>query len=268
MNTNLKVFGVVILTLGVYTWVANAIPQLESVVPEELTFGSDVTEEQLVTAGDELFHGAAGCTTCHGLGTRAPNLLSDHNGQGTIGQRCGTRKEGYDCKAYIYESITSPSAYVVEGFDPMVFMSSIFSPSQIYSLVAFLESQGGTVDVSGQDIQTAEAEQGTATAAAGGGGAAGGGPTSTATEPREIMRANLCFGCHKLDDEGAEIGPPFNGMGSRIDADRIRRSILDPGAEAADGYEQLLGTMPPNFGDLLTAGQLEALVQFLSQQSN
>jgi len=40
--TNLKVLGVVLGTLAVYTWVANSIPQLESVVPEELSFGADV----------------------------------------------------------------------------------------------------------------------------------------------------------------------------------------------------------------------------------
>ena len=40
LATNLKIFGVVIGTLGVFTWVANAIPQVESQVPEELTFGA------------------------------------------------------------------------------------------------------------------------------------------------------------------------------------------------------------------------------------
>jgi hypothetical protein len=51
--TNLKVLGVVLGTLAVYTWVANSIPQLESVVPEELSFGADVTEAELVAAGME-----------------------------------------------------------------------------------------------------------------------------------------------------------------------------------------------------------------------
>ena len=136
--TNLKVLGVVLGTLAVYTWVANSIPQLESVVPEELSFSADVTEAELVAAGQELFNGGAGCLVCHGLPTRAPNLLTDHGGEGTIGQRCATRVPGADCKTYLYESLTNPTAYVLEGFDPMVFLARVFSGAQIWALVAFL----------------------------------------------------------------------------------------------------------------------------------
>lgn len=263
--TNLKVVAVVIVTLSVYTWVANAIPQIESVVPEEVSFSADVTEEELVAAGEGLYRGGAGCTTCHGLEDRAPNLLTGYGGEGPIGQRCATRVDGQDCKTYIYESITDPQAYVVEGgFDPMVFAASLYSPAQIWALVAFLQAQGGEVTVTGADV--ADAEQ-TAAAAGGAAGGAGTAATTASTEPREIMRNTLCFGCHTLGDEGVAVGPPFDGMASRIDADRIRRSILDPGAEAAEGYEHLLGSMPPNLADLLTARQLEILVDFLSEET-
>jgi hypothetical protein len=62
------------------------------------------------------------------------------------------------------------------------------------------------------------------------------------------------------------VGPPLDGVGARISEDRIRRALLDPSAEAAEGYEQLLGSMPPNLPDMLTARQLEVLVDFLLQQ--
>ena len=62
------------------------------------------------------------------------------------------------------------------------------------------------------------------------------------------------------------MGPAFDGMGARVDADYIRVSILDPGAGAAEGFETFLGAMPPIFGDQLTASQLEAVVQFLQSQ--
>lgn len=256
--TNLKVLGVVLGTLAIYTWVANSIPQLESVVPEELSFSADVTEAELVAAGQELFNGGGGCLVCHGLETRAPNLLTDHGGEGTIGQRCGTRVPGVDCKTYIYESLTSPTAYVLEGFDPMVFQARVFSGAQIWALVAFLQDQGGSVTVTGADV--ADAAEADAAAPA------GGGALTASLDPLEIMRANLCFGCHVLGDEGIATGPPFDGMGDRIDADRIRQSILDPGAEAAEGYEEQLGTMTPTIADFLTARQLEVLVQFLAGQ--
>ena len=62
------------------------------------------------------------------------------------------------------------------------------------------------------------------------------------------------------------MGPPFDEIGARVDADYIRESILDPAARTSEGFEEFLGTMPPIFGDQLTASQLEALVQFLQGQ--
>ncbi len=80
------------------------------------------------------------------------------------------------------------------------------------------------------------------------------------------MRANTCFACHVLSGEGAPIGPAFDGIGARVDADYIRRSILDPAAEASEGYEAFAGLMPSIFGGQLTAAQLEIIVQFLASQ--
>ena len=74
--TTIRILGVMIGTIAIYTWIANAIPQIESAVPEELSFSSDVSEAELVAAGAELYSGGAGCTTCHGLETRAPHLLT------------------------------------------------------------------------------------------------------------------------------------------------------------------------------------------------
>src|SRR5882762_10024071 len=156
--TNLRIIGVVLGTLALYTLIANKIPQVQSEVPRALALGANVTPEQLVSAGDQLYHGAGGCTACHGRGTRAPNLLTDEKGQGPVGARCGKREAGKDCKAYLYESLTSPRAYVVAGYEPiMPEMGRILSPQQLWALVAFLESNGGTVDVSASDIPAASA---------------------------------------------------------------------------------------------------------------
>lgn len=253
----LKVFGVVLATLLVYTLLANMIPQVESEVPEELTFTGEVTAEQLVAAGEQLFNGAGGCTACHGLGTRAPNLLTDEGGTGAIGVRCSSRVSGQDCKTYLHESLVSPGTYVVEGYQPiMLDVSQQLSDAQVWSLVAFLQSQGGTVTVTAEDVATAEPVD-----APGGGGAAGG---SGSLDPLTILRENQCLLCHKLGEEGGPIGPPFDGMGGRINADRIRRGILDPNAETAAGFEAVAGTMPQTFGTALNAAQLEALVTYLS----
>ena len=260
MKTNLKVLGVVLGTLALYTWLANAIPQLESVVPEDVSFSSDVTPEELVAAGEDLFIGGGGCTTCHGLATRAPNIRTDNNGEGAIGQRCGDRVAGSDCKAYLLESIIDPTAFVVEGFEPMVFQARVLSQSQIWALVAYLQDQGGEVTVTGADLVAAAEVDATAAVDAGAGA-----PTGPIA-PLAIMQDNLCFSCHVLGGEGVALGPPLDGVGDRLTADQIRESIVDPGATASEGFEALLGVMPPTLAELLSEAQVEVLVWYLASQ--
>jgi mono/diheme cytochrome c family protein len=256
--TNLKIFGVVLATLGLFTLVANAIPQVESEVPEELTFSSAVTAEELVAAGADLYDGAGACTTCHGTGTRAPNLLEDEGGTGTIGARCADRVPEQSCKEYLWASMVDPGEYVVEGYPPiMPDQSRIMSPEQIWALVAYLESEGGEVTVTGADIEA------TGGAATGSAPAAAGGTDQAQPEAVAILQARTCLACHSL--EGASpLGPSFEGIGERLSADEIRRAILDPGAEASPGYEDLLGSMPPNFEDLMSAEEIDTVVEYLA----
>lgn len=261
--TNLKIVGVVLGTLAIYTLIANKIPQVQSEVPRALTLGATVTPEQLVQAGEGVFTGIGGCTTCHGLGTRAPNLLTDERGTGLIGVRCGKREPGKSCKQYLHESMVSPTAFVVPGYEPiMPDMSRTLSPQQIWAVIAFLESQGGTVDVTAADIPAQAAGPAGGAVGAGAGSAFAGG----STDPRELLKAGGCLACHKLGAEGAVIGPDLTHIGARASANAIRESILDPNAKIAAGYEKFAGIMPKVFGDQMTASQLEALVRFLAAQ--
>jgi mono/diheme cytochrome c family protein len=260
-QTNLKIFAIVLATLGLYTVVASSIPQVASEVPEELSFSGDVTPEQLVAAGEELFNGAGGCTACHGLGTRAPNLLTDERGAGPIGARCGGREPGKSCKQYLFEALTNPGGFVVSGYQPiMPDMRRTLPGDQVWAVVAYLQSLGGTIDVTAEDLASAREESG------GGGAAAPGAPATVSLNAREIMNANGCLGCHKLGDEGGVIGPPFGGIGSRLSRDQLRQAILDPNATIAAGFESMRGTMPVTFGQSMTAAQLEALVGYLANQ--
>lgn len=258
--TNLKIFGIVLATLGLYTLIANSIPQVESEVPQELSFGAEVSAAELSAAGEELYAGAGGCTACHGLGTRAPNLLSDSNGEGTIGARCATRVEGEDCKQYLHNAMVDPNAFVVAGFQPiMPDMRRTLSGPQIWALVAYLQSLGGEVTVTGEDVAASETKPLADAPAAGT-------EMSTTTDPKTLLTELQCLACHKLGDEGAQVGPPFDGIGARLDAAALRVAILDPAAAAAPGFEQFLGVMPTNFGERMTAAQLEAVVAFLEAQ--
>jgi mono/diheme cytochrome c family protein len=261
--TNLKIVGIVLGTLAVYTLIANKIPQVQSEVPQTLTLSANVTPEQLVAAGEKVFNGIGGCTTCHGLGTRAPNLLTDEKGTGPIGARCGKRETGKNCKQYLYESLDQPTAYIVAGYQPiMPVMTKQLSPQQIWAVIAFLESQGGTVDVSASDIP---ATSPTSPTSSGGGGAVGGAAfAGGSTDPKAIIQAAGCLACHKLDGQGQTIAPDLTHVGSRRDAESIRKKILDPMSSIAKGYEKLAGIMPKTFGTMMNAAQLEALAQFLA----
>jgi mono/diheme cytochrome c family protein len=258
--TNLKILGVVLGTLALYTLIANKIPQVQSEVPSALTLGADVTPEQLVQAGEQVFTGIGGCTTCHGLGTRAPNLLTDEKGQGPIGARCGKREPGKDCKSYLYEALTKPGAFVVPGYEPiMPDMSRTLSPQQIWAVIAYLEAQGGTVTVTASDIPAETPGARPGSAGGGGPGIAGG-----STDPMTVLRAVGCIGCHKVGAEGAAVGPDLTHVGARLNAAGIREAILQPDAKITKGFEKFAGIMPKTFGDQLTANQLEALVRFLA----
>ena len=258
--TNLKIVGLVVGTLALYTLIANSIPQLQSEVPRALVLGPDATPDQLVAGGEQLYTGGGGCTACHGLGTRAPNLESDERGAGPIGVRCATRVPGKSCKEYLYESLTRPNAYIVSGYEPiMPDVTRTLTPTQIWALVAYLESLGGTVDVTAADIPAAPAGAPAAAPPGGPGGFAGG-----TTDPMQLYTAAGCIGCHVLDGQGGAIGPEMTRIGARLSADEIRRGILEPNAEIASGYEQFAGMMPAIFGQQLNAAQLEALVRFLA----
>jgi len=264
-GTNLRVLGVVLGTLLVYTLIANKIPQVQSEVPQTLALGANVTPEQLVAAGEQVYTGIGGCPTCHGLGTRAPNLLADEKGTGLIGVRCAQREPGKNCKQYLFESLHNPTAFVVSGYEPiMPVMSRQLSPQQIWALVAFLESQGGTVDVSGSDIPPET--PGSRPGSAGPGPTPGASPgiANGSTDPEAIFNAAGCVGCHKMNATGGAIGPDLTHVGARRSAEALRRKILDPTSSVTKGFEQFAGVMPKTFGTMLNAAQLEALVRFLA----
>jgi mono/diheme cytochrome c family protein len=263
MGTNLRVVGLVVGLVVFYALLANGIPQVQSEVPQELTLGAEATSDQLVAAGEQLYQGAGGCTACHGLGTRAPNLLADEAGTGTIGSRCSSRVAGMDCEAYLWQSLTEPNAYVVEGYQPiMQDMRRTLSEAQLWTVVAYLQNLGGDVTVTGAKVAESQAptiNTGTPTETPGPVAFAGG-----SSDPAELISAGGCNACHVLRGQGGPIGPPFDGMGGRVDEAHIRRGILEPSADTAQGFAAVAGTMPATFGQQFSAAQLESLVRFLA----
>jgi cytochrome c oxidase subunit 2 len=108
----------------------------------------------------------------------------------------------------------------------------------------------------------------TARPAAGGGGGGGGAAVDAKalfTSGDADTGATACATCHTLADAGAkgQVGPDLDKVLKGKDAAFIKESILDPDKEIAPGFQP--GIMPPNFGDTLSAEQVDALVKYLSE---
>ncbi len=257
----LKVSVFALMVMGVYTYYANSIPQIQSKPPEELSLErGNVTAEQLVKAGEETFKGKGTCEICHRIGqkgTRAPDLAG-------VGGRAATRKPGMSAKAYLVESLLDPAAYLVEGY-PAIMPKADKPPiglnrSEIWAVVAFLESLGGTVTVKLDDIpKTAGAPAGS--------GAAPAAELKLPGDPKAgqaiFMGKAACIACHRAGPIGASpLGPDLSQIARIQPPEYIMAKILDPASMGTvAGFPP--GLMPKDFGQRLTAKEYLDVVSFL-----
>ncbi len=107
--------------------------------------------------------------------------------------------------------------------------------------------------------------------AAGGGGGGEGEPAeeqgggeeqAAGSAGEQIFTSAGCAGCHALAAAGSDsdVGPDL-GQLSQANERYVRESIVDPGAEIAEGFED--GVMPANFGEELSEEEIDALVKYL-----
>jgi cytochrome c oxidase subunit II len=104
-----------------------------------------------------------------------------------------------------------------------------------------------------------------------GGGQAGGGGQTAAVDAKAIFTqgnqagATACGGCHKLADAGTQggVGPDLDSVLKGKDAAFIKQSIVDPNAEIAKGFSANI--MPPNYAQLLSGAEVDALVKYLEE---
>lgn len=259
VGAKVSVFALVVM--GGYAYFANSIPQIESKPPQELSLeGGNVTPAQLVKAGEEIFKTKGTCEICHRIGqkgTRAPDLAG-------VGGRAGKTKPGMGAKAYIIESLLQPAAFVVAGYPPI--MPAVDKPpialnrSEVWALTAFLQSLGGTVDVTLNDIPAS-------VGAAAAGGAA---PAAEIKLPGDAKAGEAvftgkggCIACHKAGKVGASpVGPDLSQISKIQTPDYVMKKILDPkGMGTVSGFPP--GVMPQTFGQTLTAKEYTDLVAFL-----
>ena len=259
-----KVSVFALAVMGAYTYYANSIPQVQSQPPEELSLeGGTVTPEQLVTAGERIFKAKGTCEICHKIGqkgTRAPDLAG-------VGALAAKRKPGLSAKAYLVESLLDPGAYLVEGYPnimPKVDRPPIgLNRSELWALAAFLQSQGGRVDMQLDDIPK------TAGAQAAGGAAQAAEirlPGDAKAGQAVFTGKGACIACHKAGALGASpVGPDLSQLARIQTPEYIMGKILNPaGMGTVAGYPP--GVMPPTFGQTLTAREYLDLVAFLLTQ--
>jgi cytochrome c551/c552 len=94
-------------------------------------------------------------------------------------------------------------------------------------------------------------------AGGGGGGSAGAKPDGAA-----VFADNGCASCHTLKpaDATGTVGPDLDKI-DHPTATFIKQSIVDPNKVVTKGFQP--GIMPQDFGTKLSAGELNALVEYL-----
>ena len=179
------------------------------------------------------------------------SILPHRRGRGPdltdIGVGAATRKPGMDAKAYLIESLYNPTAFLVHGYGktmtpawkPPISLSNL----EIEAVIAFLQSQGGEVDLTPFeppiDIQTVAREM----------------EARPLIETADVERGadvfvNVvkCIACHDVAgvekpegqtlDDGVEVfpGPDLTGIAALNSIGYIEESILEPHIEIVHGY--------------------------------
>lgn len=250
----LKIVLFALAVISVYAYYANSIPQIESRPPEELSLeGGQVSPEELRKAGEKIFYAKGTCAVCHAIGQkgqRAPDL------QG-VGARAASRNPGMDAKAYLIESLMKPGTYITEGYENI--MPRIHKPpiglnrSELWAIVTFLQSLGGTPDVRLEDIPvTALAESPTSVARKG----------DVEAGRAIFMGKGGCIACHKVAGVGGPLGPDLTAIGAAQPVEYLEESILEPNARVIPGY--LPNLMPQDVGDKLSVREFNNLIAYLA----
>jgi nitric oxide reductase subunit C len=100
-----------------------------------------------------------------------------------------------------------------------------FTEDEITDLTAFLQWIG-TMDLNGFPAKPHFGQVAVSSDA-------GAGPLA-AQGNRPLVFNQLCIACHSLGGQGGTVGPALDGVGSRIDAETIRKRLNDPTSVKAD----------------------------------
>ena len=243
-----------VLMTGFYMMVGQAVPQKEVHPPEVIEIAADVSTEEMVEIGQEIFVGKGICSTCHTIGKTGSLRFPDLDG---IAARSAERRrsDGYTAVDYLAESLYEPDIFIVDGFNPG--MPAVGKPpigltdQEILAVIAYLQTLGGTATV------TMETQLVYTGGTIGGGEAPAAGSDGPEGETAVAAAGTVLdtYGCNRCHDAAAPTDPPspsLVGIGSRLGTDQLLSALYrHPGD---DGLDQV------------TLAELETLVQHLSEK--
>jgi cytochrome c2 len=271
MKVFLQVFFFNVALIAFFLYVGNSIPQMRKDPPKELELSENMSKEDFIKAGEQIFYGKGTCALCHTIGEkgeRCPNLAG-------VGERAGKRVKEARYKGtatngaeYIVESVMNPTAYVVEGYQPsMPPVGRQLNDLEIVAVVSFLQSLGGEVTVDGKSRFPKYRGGGTAAPAAAAAAPAAAAVAASGKDGQELVKQWACITCHKFDGPGKLVGPSLWDIGKRQNVDYIRESILSPDAVVVEGFPKGLmkATLEGNgFYQKVALQDLNTIVDYLA----
>lgn len=244
--TFLKIFAFMLVTVSIYAYVGQLVPQFEEHPPAKKLITVSTPPADLAAIGEELLRVKGGCLICHKVtetgNERGPDLRR-------AAAQAAARKPGTGAEDYLIESLVDPNAFLVPGY-PKMMPSAVKPPAnmnlaEVKAVVAYLQTLGGgevTVRVDAADIKAAKAA----------------GPVH---KGKEAMGTYGCIGCHKIEGEGGEVGPELTKVGAGRTAQDLLRKIVDPSAWTTPNYQA--GIMPAELGKTIPEGELHDIVAYL-----
>ncbi len=202
----------------------------------DLTPPFSLADEDAISQG-RVRYMSDGCALCHG---------PKGDGQGAFSQGLDPKPIDFT-DAALMSRLSNDYLFwrLSEGGTDAPFLSSMpswknmFTEDERWQLVAFLRSK-----IPMEELLAAKAQE-----------------ESSKQLGLQMLLANGCMGCHMYDDLGGTVGPQLDDVGSRIDAEQIRQSIVDPTAVLTEGFTDL---MPQDYGEKISAEDLDILVNFLA----
>ena len=241
MKVFLQVLFFNVALIAFFLYVGNSIPQTRKDPPKELELSTEMSKDDFIKAGEQVFYGKGTCALCHPIGEhgeRCPDLAG-------VGERAAARvkEDSYKGTAesgpeYLVESLHNPAVYVVEGYQPsMPALGRQLNDLEMVAVVSFLESLGGEVTVDGNTtFAKYRGAAAPAPAAAAAPAAAPAAAEASGKSGEELVAQWACNTCHKFDGPDKLVGPSLWDIGKRQDANYIREAILSPDAVLAEGF--------------------------------